>query len=179
LVSTQLLNGAVINAFTPAKAAQVLNRRNYDPAKFEGTPLYHQSVLALGTVMLQMKAYQNEGCQVRTITLIVSDGLDESKYELPQYAYTTPASDVAHMTRDMRQRSGNHLVAAYAVGHGKELITEFTEMGIEPKWILNSPDALESLLTFAKAAVQASLSQERFQHLLESPEGFKSLVTTG
>ncbi len=170
LVTTRLLNGTVINPFRPVEDARDLTTHNYDPARFGGTPLYHQAVATLGTVMLQTQALEEMGCDVRAITLIITDGLDESQYVTGRNnfkaTYSTPASDVAFMAGDMH-RSGNHLLAAYAVGVGTELKTEFTKMGIKPGWILTSPDALASLLRFANEAVRASLSKASFQRLLE------------
>lgn len=168
-VTTRFLNGTIVNPFADIRTALELTPANYNSALFGGTPLYHQAVITLGTLLLQTQTLEDVGCRVRTITLIMSDGLDESQYVGPgssyQARYTTPASDVAFIAGDM-QSSGNHLLAAYAVGTGSTLESEFIKMGIKPGWILKSPDALQSLLTFATAAVQASLSPSSFQKLL-------------
>jgi hypothetical protein len=170
LVTTRLLNGKIINSFCPVSDASRLTAQNYDPAQFGGTPLYHQSVVTLGTLMLQTQALEEAGCRVRTITLLMTDGLDESHYLTGhnhfQVKYDTPASDVAFIARDMH-RSGNHLLAAYAVGAGAAALEgEFTKMGIRPGWVLTSPDTLKSLMMFASAAVRASVSRASFQKLL-------------
>jgi hypothetical protein len=170
LVTTRLLNGKIINPFCMLRDAGDLTTQNYDPAQFGGTPLYHQSVVTLGTLMLQTQALEEVGCRVRTITLLMTDGLDESHYVTGhnhfQVKYGTPASDVAFIAKDMH-RSGNHLLAAYAVGAGAAVLEgEFTKMGIRPGWVLTSPDTLKSLMTFASAAVRASVSHASFQKLL-------------
>ncbi len=176
LVTTRLLNGKIINPFCPVNDASDLTAQNYDPARFGGTPLYHQSVVTLGTLILQSQALEEAGCNVRTITLLMTDGLDESQYAIGRYqfkaTYDTPASDVAFIAGDMR-RSGRHLLAAYAVGTGAAVNGEFTKMGIEPGWILTSPDALASLTRFANEAVRAGLSRTSFQKLL-AQGGFDS-----
>ena len=176
LVTTRLLNGKIINPFCPVNNAGNLTAQNYDPAQFGGTPLYHQAVVTLGTLMLQSRALEEAGCSVRTIPLLMTDGLDESQYAIGRNqfkpTYDTPASDVAFIAKDMH-RSGSHLLAAYAVGTGATVKGEFTKMGIKPGWILTSPDALNSLLTFANAAVRAGVSHASFQKLL-AQGGFDS-----
>jgi hypothetical protein len=170
-VTTRFLNGTIINPFVRVQKAVLLDERNYSEANFGGTPLHHQAVVTLGTVMLQTQVLEQEHCRVRSITLIISDGEDSMKYmNVPTYSST--AAEVAFIARDM-SKTGNHLLAAYAVGDDKSLISEFLKMGIERKWVLTSPDALGSLLEFAKAAVTASLGQKQFEQLLLGP-GFTS-----
>ena len=165
LVSTRFLNGKIINRYVPVSQAQRLNDQNYSKFSLGVTPLYYQSVLTLGTVMAQVHQLESEGSSVRSITLLITDGEEQS-------GHTTKPHEVAWLVRDL-MNTGRALVAAYAVGYGAALEDVFTDMGIERKWIINSPDALSSLLAFAEAAVQASISQESFDRLLLGP-GFGS-----
>lgn len=165
LVSTRFLNGRIINRFVPVQEARRLNSENYSAKELGWTPLYYQSVLTLGTVMVQMQQLESEGSSVRSITLLITDGEEYSDHK-------TKPEEVAWLARDL-MNTGKALVAAYAVGSGTNLVNEFTRMGIQRKWILNSPDALASLLAFADAAVQAGISQESFERLLLGP-GFGS-----
>jgi hypothetical protein len=109
--------------------------------------------------MTQLHLAEVAGRLVRSVVLIMSDGQNN-------HASTLTEADVAWLVRDL-QITGKHLVAGYAVGKQTgDVVEVFKRMGIEPKWILDTPDALEALLAFTRTVVRATLSKESFDQLL-------------
>ncbi len=76
-VHTRLLNGGIIRPFTLLDQALELDKKNYDPVKFGGTPLYDQTVIFLGSMIAETGRYVDGGVYARSISPIISDGADE------------------------------------------------------------------------------------------------------
>lgn len=59
-----------------------MDRSNFRPDG--GTPLYNETVVILGSIIAKTQEFRNNWVQVRTSTLIVTDGEDtESRLQIP------------------------------------------------------------------------------------------------
>ena len=74
LVHNRYLNGHVLYPYTRVDAATKMSSRNYNPN--QGTPLYDQTVVLLGTVLAKTQEFEDCGVPVRSVTLIITDGGD-------------------------------------------------------------------------------------------------------
>jgi hypothetical protein len=127
LAHNRYLNGRVLYPYCPIDRAVKMDSKNYDPN--EGTPLYDQTVVLLGTVIAKAQEFAMNGVPVRTITLIITDGADAgSQWAQPR--------DVRAVVGDMR-RAESHIVAAMGIDDGRtDFRAVFRSMGIEDRWIL-------------------------------------------
>ncbi len=145
------LNSGIVYPYTPLAKAPALDSSNFDPRG--GTPLYDQTIAVLATVLAKEQEFATQaGVPVRTSTLIISDGNDEGS--------RNRATAVATIVHDMQKRE-NHLVAAMGIDDGStDFRRIFTEMGIDPRWILtpkNDPKSIrEAFAVFSRSSVQAS-----------------------
>jgi hypothetical protein len=151
LAHTRYLNGQVLFPYRPIEQAVMMSPKNYEA--IQGTPLYDQSVVLLGSVIAKTQEMTQNGVAARSITLIISDGAD-------QHSYRATARDVAALVQDMA-RAENHIVAAMGISDGAtDFRRVFTEMGIEDRWILtpgNSPSEIKKAFrVFSQSAVRAS-----------------------
>jgi len=103
---TRYLNGFVLNPYCLLEHAKLLDSSNYNPN--QGTPLYDQTVVLLGTVLAKSQEFAEEGVPCRSATLIVSDGADEHSVR-----HRDPA-EVAGVVRDLL-REEKHIVAALGI----------------------------------------------------------------
>jgi len=138
LVHIRLLNGDIICPFCPLSEAVVnyrLDNKNYNEAKFLGTPLYDQVMVLLATVMAKTQEFSDNGVQVKTVTLIMSDGEDV-------HSRQNDENDCKRVITDMVKQE-IHIVSGFGVpsyGSGNDDFRDiFESMGIAPQWIL-SPD---------------------------------------
>lgn len=157
LLHTRYLNGTVLNPYVTLANAQRMDSSNYSATG--GTPLYDQTVVLLGTVLAKAQEFSDSGVPVRTITLIVTDGHD-------QHSTKCKAKDVAYVIKDMLQ-SENHIIAAMGIDDGYTDFNKiFTEMGIDPKWILtpksNSKEIGKAFKLFSQSAARASQNAASF-----------------
>jgi hypothetical protein len=158
LVHTRYLNGRVLYPYRPVRDAVRMDTHNYDPN--EGTPLYDQTVVLLGTVLAKAEEFAQAGVPARTVTLHITDGAD-------QHSSRHGAADVRALVRDL-QRSEMHHVAALGIDDGgqTDFRRVFRDMGIEDRWILTpGSGALEirrAFQLFSQSAVQASQGAGRF-----------------
>lgn len=151
LAHCRYLNGRVLYPFGPLDKAVRMDTGNYDPSL--GTPLYDQAVVLLGTVLAKTQSFEDSGVPCRTVTLIITDGNDESSRH-------QNASGVRAIVRDMR-RSESHIVAGMGISDGRtDFRKVFLDMGLDDKWILtpgNSPSELRRAFNmFSQSAVRAS-----------------------
>lgn len=151
LAHTRYLNGFVLYPYRPVAQAERMTAKNYDPGL--GTPLYDQTVVLLGTVIAKAQEFAQSGVPVRSVTLIITDGADESSTR-------AKASDVRAIVRDMLA-SEQHIVAAMGIDDGRTPFRDvFRAMGIEDRWILTpKSDAAEirrAFRMFSQSAVRAS-----------------------
>jgi hypothetical protein len=151
-VHTRYLNGHVLFPYVPLAQAIRMDASNYDPNC--GTPLYDQTVVLLGTVLAKSQAFLDAGVNVRSVTLIITDGADVESTR-------AKAQDVAKIVRDMGMAE-RHIVAAMGIDDGSTNFQKvFSEMGIEAKWILtpqnNQKEIRRAFNVFSQSAV--SLTQ--------------------
>src|SRR5688572_13489979 len=108
LAHTRYLNGSVLFPYRPIDQAVAMTPANYEPN--QGTPLYDQSVILLGSVAAKAQEFTRNGVVARSVTLIITDGAD-------QHSHRAHAKDVAALVRDMT-RSEAHIVAAMGISDG-------------------------------------------------------------
>ncbi len=148
LVHTRYLNGKVLFPYCPLERAQRMTRQNYDPC--QGTPLYDQAVVLLGTVIAKAQEFADNGVATRTVTLLISDGDDV-------HSTRNSAADVAAICSDMR-RAENHIIAALGVEDGSTDFRQvFQKMGIDDRWILtvrnDASDVRRAFQVFSQSAL--------------------------
>ncbi len=157
LFHTRFLNGEVLNPFRPVASATLLDATNYDPQ--QGTPLYDQSVVLLGTVLAKAQEFAQNGVMARTVTLLITDGAD-----LHSTRHT--AKDVARLVEDLK-KTELHIVAAMGIADGQTSFRKvFRQMGIDDKWILTPGNSAAEIRgafqMFSQSAVRASQSAAAF-----------------
>ncbi len=153
LIHNRYLNGYVLYPYCPLSQAVRMTPQNYDPN--EGTPLYDQTVILLGTVLAKAQEFADNGVPVRTITLIITDGAD-------CHSVRQDARSVASIVKDML-RMENHIVAAMGIDDGSTDFREvFKNMGIRDEWILtpgNSESEIrKAFQVFSQSAIRVSQS---------------------
>ncbi len=151
LVHTRYLNGSVLYPYRPLADAVRMSRQNYDPN--QGTPLYDQTVVLLGTVLAKSREFALAGVPARTVTLIITDGADMHSTR------QTPAS-VRAIVSDMLRMEG-HIVAAMGISDGStDFRRVFLEMGIPDQWILTpgntQSEVRKAFCAFSQSAVRVS-----------------------
>jgi hypothetical protein len=125
LMHTRYLNGTVLFPYQKIEDAVRMDKLNY--AAMGGTPLYDQAVVALGSVIAEAQQLTQNGIQVRSVTVIVTDGHDE-------HSKRNTAPDVKKVVRDMGE---DHIVAAIGIDDGStDFRRVFGGMGIQDKWII-------------------------------------------
>lgn len=136
LVSTRYLNGRILNPYTTLDRVSRMNAETYQFGG--GTPLYDQSVITLGTVIAKTVQLTRADIEVRTFTLIITDGKD-------MHSKGCDAKSVAWLAGDMLI-SGSHILAAMGVSDGRTRFKDiFQEMGIKPGWILEPDNSREKI----------------------------------
>ena len=158
LIHNRYLNGQVLYPYCPVTQAVRMDDKNYDPN--QGTPLYEQTIVLLGTVLAKTQEFADNGVPVRSVTLIISDGAD-------CHSRRTVAKDVKVLVDDML-RSEDHIIAAMGIDDGGQ--TDFRQvfqaMGIRNEWILtpgNSKNEIrQAFALFSQSAVRASQSAGSF-----------------
>ena len=134
-----------------------MDAHNYNPN--QGTPLYDQTVVLLGTVLAKAQEFADNGVPVRTVTLIITDGTDA-------HSHRATAKTVATLVADMRQAE-THIVAAMGIHDGHTNFRRvFRDMGIEDQWLLtpgkSKSQIRQAFQVFSQSAVRASQSAAHF-----------------
>ncbi len=192
LMHTRYLNGYVLYPYTNVAQAVRMDQHNYNPC--QGTPLYDQSVLLLGTVLAQAQQFIDNGVSVRTVTLVITDGADA-------HSNRANAAMVKSIVDDML-RTEDHIVAAMGIDDapkecwncGYKLRTTgidvnmcpqcgdqfyrtnfkqvFREMGIRDEWIFtpgnNASEIRNAFQVFSQSAVRASQSAQHFSQTAQA-----------
>ncbi len=151
LIHTCFLNSGDLHEYRPVSNAIRLDDTNYRGTG--GTPLYDQTAIVLAKVLAKAQEFANEGIAVRTVTLIVTDGHDESSRR-------ATARDVARVMTDVLAAETN-IVAAMGIDDGgyTDFRAVFTEMGIRDEWILtpgNTPAEIRSAFQVFSQSAQAA-----------------------
>jgi hypothetical protein len=157
LAHTRYLNGYILFPYSPLARAVRMDKSNYDPC--EGTPLYDQTVVLLGTVLAKAQEFAGNGVPVRTVTLLVTDGHDE-------HSTRATAQKVRVLVEDML-RAETHIIAAMGVDDQQiDFRLVFKGMGIPDEWILtpkNTPSEIrKAFQVFSQSAVRASQNAQAF-----------------
>jgi len=157
LIHNRFLNGTVLYPYVKIDDAVKMTDKNYDPNL--GTPLYDQAVVCLGTVLAKTKEFADNGIPVRTVTLLMTDGKDESS--------RGHAKNVKAIVEDMLRKE-NHIIAAMGFddGAGTDFKQVFKEMGLRDEWILTpktTPSEIrKAFQLFSQSAVRASQNAASF-----------------
>ncbi len=156
-VLNRYLNGTVLYPYTPLSLIPKMDARNYSANG--GTPLFDETAKLLATVIAKAQDFKNNGIQVRTITLILTDGEDV-------HSRISKASDVKKIVTDML-RNEDHIIAAMGFENGNcDFRQVFGEMGIPDRWILtansNPSEIRKAFQVFSQSAVRASQSAAHF-----------------
>jgi hypothetical protein len=157
LIHNRYLNGTVLYPYCPVTQAVRMNEQNYDPN--QGTPLYDQTVVLLGTVLAKAQEFSDNGVPVRTVTLMITDGADA-------HSQRATADTVRSLVQDML-RTENHIIAAMGIDDGgTDFRQVFRDMGIRDEWILtpgnSQKDIRQAFQIFSQSAVRASQSGGSF-----------------
>jgi uncharacterized protein YegL len=157
LVLTKFLNGKIHCSYIPLSDVEKLDKSNYQATG--GTPLYDETVKILATVIAKTKEFENNGIEVRTITLLATDGADEG-------SRTSDASDVKKIVEEMLTKE-KHIVAAMGFDNGHCNFQQvFTEMGIPDQWQLTAGSTANEIRkafqVFSRSATSASKSAANF-----------------
>ena len=139
--------------YRPIDQAVPMTSKNYDPN--QGTPLYDQSVVLLGTVLAKAQEFTRNGVVARTVTL------HHHRRRGRSIRVARRAKDVAALVSDMtaqRERTSSPRWASPTAPPTSEPV--FREMGIEDRWILtpgNNPSEIRNAFqVFSQSAVRAS-----------------------
>ncbi|MDJ0737842.1 MAG: hypothetical protein QNJ47_27925 [Nostocaceae cyanobacterium] len=157
LVHNRYLNGFVLYPYCPLSQAVRMDAKNYNPK--QGTPLYDQTVVLLGTVLAKAQEFSDNGVPVRTVTLIITDGADV-------HSQRATAKTVRSLIQDMLSTE-NHIIAAMGIDDGQTDFQQvFQDMGIRNEWILtpgnSQKDIRQAFQIFSQSAVRASQSAGGF-----------------
>lgn len=158
LVHNRYLNGQVLYPYCPVSQAKRMDANNYNPN--QGTPLYDQTIVLLGTVLAKAQEFSDNGVPVRTVTLIISDGADA-------HSHRASAQTVRPLVQDML-RTENHIIAAMGIDDGGQTNFRqvFRDMGIRDRWILTPGNSQKEIRNafqvFSQSAVRASQSSGGF-----------------
>jgi hypothetical protein len=129
LVHTRFLNQGTFSPYRLLPQARPL--KGGLTFSLNGTPLYRQALLTLGSVVAKTRqeTEARPGRSVRTVTLIITDGEDTASGD-------TTASHVRFLVQDMMDIAGNHIVAGMGIGPSYERV--FRSMGIPQKFIFEA-----------------------------------------
>lgn len=151
LIHNRYLNGFVLYPYCFIDQAIRMTPQNYDPN--EGTPLYDQTLVLLGTVLAKTQEFSDNGVPVRSVTLIITDGGDA-------HSVKANGKNVASVISDML-RSENHIIAGMGIDDGyTDFRQVFKEMGIRDEWILtpgnSDTEIRKAFQIFSQSAVRVS-----------------------
>jgi hypothetical protein len=145
MVMTSLLNRGVLMPYRPLATVPALPEQGYRGARLVGeTPLYLQSLLTLGAVMVKAREEESRSARVRTFTLLISDAEDNASKDIT-------AQNVKAVVTDMLEFAMNHLIFGMGVGERVDVdfYKVFGEMGIPGRppreWIFSAGIGVEEL----------------------------------
>jgi len=159
LVHTRYLNGFVLYPYRPVSQAVRMDTKNYYPKL--GTPLYDQSIVLLGTVLAKTQQFADNGVNVRSVTLLITDGADGGS--------KATAKSVAQIARDML-KTEQHIIAAMGIDDGSTCFKKvFQDMGIRDEWILTpanrETEIRKAFQVISQSAAQASQTAQQFSKM--------------
>lgn len=164
LFHTRYFTKGLLAPYKPLADAIRLSPSNY-AAIAAHTPLYQQSVVMLGSVMMKTRQLVQGGAEVRTFTLILTDGANN-------HAQST-ASDVKFLVTDMLDFATNHKVAGMGIGDPAFFHPIFRDMGIPKEWILaaaSTDDDIDRVFRRIERSLKLAASgEEGFLELESGP----------
>jgi hypothetical protein len=141
-VQTRALNYGVLSPYRPVSQAMMLDSTNFGDKQISsaGTPLYLQSLITLGTVMMKAREEAERGAKVRTFTLIITDAEDNRSGDIT-------VRHVRQIVTNMLEFATNHIVAGMGIGERHELSFHeiFRAMGIQRRWMFSSAADVDRL----------------------------------
>lgn len=157
IVLTRFVNGKLHCSYVPLIDVEKLNVKNYQASG--GTPLFDETVKLLATVIAKTQEFENNGIQVRSITLLATDGEDCG-------SNTSTADDVKKIVKEMLSKE-KHIIAAMGFDNGNcDFAQVFTEMGIPDQWQLTAQSSASEIRkafqVFSRSATSASKSAANF-----------------
>lgn len=157
LAHTRYLNGQVLFPYRPLRDAVRMTARNYDPC--QGTPLFDQCVVLLGTVLAKTREFEAAGVPVRSISLLITDGADE-------HSTSHDARAVRALVRDLLQAE-KHIVAGLGLSNAStDFRAVFQDLGIPDSWILtpasSQGEVRRAFRAFSQSALRASAGGAAF-----------------
>jgi hypothetical protein len=160
LAHCRYLNGTVLYPYCPLGQAAKMDSHNYNPN--EGTPLYDQTVVLLGTVLAKAQEFSDNGVPVRTVTLLITDGGDACSVK-------ATAKSVAAVVNDML-KTEMHIIAGMGIDDGSTNFKQvFRDMGLRDEWILTpksgQSEIRKAFQVFSQSAVRASQSAQHFSKM--------------
>ena len=118
-------------------------------ASLSHTPLYDQTLTTAAAVTTKTAIIENDGISVRTITLIITDGMDNS---------SSHDTDAVKMVITDMLNAEKHIVAGMGIGNNFRDV--FLNMGIADTWILTpgntQSDIRNAFNMFSQSAVRVS-----------------------
>jgi hypothetical protein len=160
--SISYINGTTLCPFVNLKDVPKLDMHNYNP--MGGTPLYDQMLVALGATVAKTQEYADNGVPVRSITCMVTDGMDEGSTR-------ATANDVEKVVKSMLMTE-SHIVACIGIDNGScDFRQVFKSMGIPDEWVLvvdgtdpktAAHNIREAFRTVSQSVVRASQNQQTF-----------------
>lgn len=168
-VSARAMNAGLIHPYVSLAQAPGLTDANYRGSNLApDTPLYLRSLLMFGSVVLKAQEEEDRGVNVRTFTLVITDGEDNRSGNVT-------AAQVRVMSTDMLEFATNHIIAGMGVGERNKVDKVdfrdiFSKMGIPRGWILTAGTSVDELLAkfrlIARVLCLAASSEAAFAQLL-------------
>jgi hypothetical protein len=160
MMLTEYYEGNILHPYCLLEDAVRMDRTNYK-ASLGHTPLYDGTLDLLAAVLKKSFEFSNNGQPVRTVSVVVSDGWDNSSRH--------SAGDVETVISDMLAQE-NHIVAGMGIVHPGNSPEEFKKifkaMGIPDLWIKtpsSDPHEIrEAFMMVSQSAVRASQSAGSF-----------------
>jgi hypothetical protein len=167
---SRALSGQIYTPYVELANVPRLTLGVYDPS-LGHTPLFDQTKILLGTVIAKAQEFADEGISCRTITLIVTDGDDNS-------SRNTVPSQIATIVKDMI-RQERHIITGMGVGSAG-FRKVFRSMGLEDQWILTPSSAKHEMRQAWNMVSQSMVSVSQAANLSQvSQTGFGSQVALG
>lgn len=143
LIAVAALNRGIMYPYTRIEDAQPLSPYYADG----GTPLYDVTLKAHGLQIAKTTELSLYGVNVKTVTLLITDGYDEHS--------RAPVGEVKKVIESV-QENRNHIVGGIYRGRARE--ETFTNMGIPKKWVLDGGGSGSALLNAFSRFSRASRS---------------------
>jgi hypothetical protein len=159
LIGCRYLNRDVLYPYRTLDTAERLDSGNYDPSG--GTPLYDQAAVTLTGVAAKMAEFEQGGVAARAVTVIVTDGGDNTGPLAPPSLKT--------MVEGLL-RTEQHIIIGMGIDDGgTDFHQVFTGMGILDEWVLtpgNTPSEIRrAFQVVSQSAVRASQAAGSFSQV--------------